>query len=193
MKKIALVCVLGVVLAPALAQAQACMPGLVASDATAGHCCWPGQSWSEYAARCTGAPACPAGFAGAGNECVSLSTAHLSEPSPAIRFERQPNYAVIGGGTGLFVATYLSGLVMGLTQFVPCPNGPGFIPFMVPFGSVAAVACHDAETATIGVAFGLGQLVGVILLALGNTVFQLNVRVDQPTVSLGRDGFTLSF
>ena len=192
MKKLALVCVLGAVLAPTLAHAQVCMPGLVATDATAGHCCWPGQAWSEYSGRCTGAPACPAGFAGAGNECVSLS--QPSTVSPAyIPFERHPNYGVIGGGTGLFVATYLSSLVMGLTNAVPCANGPGPIVMLVPFSSFANVTCGNAQAAVIGIAFGLGQLIGVVLMALGDTVFQLRTPVGGASVSLGRDGFTLSF
>jgi hypothetical protein len=55
---------------PAIASAQpeACPRGQVRWE---GHCCWPGQTWSDTAARCVGPPACPAGFAAHGDSCVA--------------------------------------------------------------------------------------------------------------------------
>src|SRR5262245_13146897 len=48
--------------APAPPPAPACPDGKSITDATAGHCCWPGQVWSG--GRCIGVPtACPAGMA----------------------------------------------------------------------------------------------------------------------------------
>ncbi len=67
----------GVLLLPALGQAQDCSGGRVVGPETAGRCCWPGQSWSEEDARCTGAPRCPAGLAGSGDTCVPSAA-----PSP---------------------------------------------------------------------------------------------------------------
>jgi hypothetical protein len=48
----------------------ACGEGLVATDATDGHCCWPGQAWSEERERCTGAPRCPRGWEARGSFCI---------------------------------------------------------------------------------------------------------------------------
>jgi len=51
--------------------AAECSEGRVASDATEGHCCWPGQSWSSAEESCVGAPtSCPAGRIAHGARCV---------------------------------------------------------------------------------------------------------------------------
>ncbi len=47
----------------------ACEGGLVASQATAGRCCWPGQRWASD--RCTGRPtACASEWVPSGEQCV---------------------------------------------------------------------------------------------------------------------------
>ncbi|MBW2463532.1 MAG: hypothetical protein JRH11_17915 [Deltaproteobacteria bacterium] len=50
-----------------------CPGGRVASAATEGRCCWPGQSYDLAASACTGAPACPGGMVAQGNECVAAA------------------------------------------------------------------------------------------------------------------------
>jgi hypothetical protein len=41
---------------------EECREGRVRGEATAGHCCWPGQKWSDPRESCAGAPAsCPPG------------------------------------------------------------------------------------------------------------------------------------
>lgn len=52
--------------------AAQCAPGRAITDATAGRCCWPGQTWDDERARCDGPPACPSGWGAAGDECVRI-------------------------------------------------------------------------------------------------------------------------
>lgn len=47
-----------------------CAEGRVANEQTQGRCCWPGQAWNPETSLCTGAPACPAGRVGQGDDCV---------------------------------------------------------------------------------------------------------------------------
>lgn len=56
--------------AAATAQAE-CPDGRVASEATQGRCCWPGQGYDLTASLCTGAPACPAGLVAQGDDCIA--------------------------------------------------------------------------------------------------------------------------
>lgn len=46
-----------------------CQPGKFMNAATANHCCWPEQLWSDRAKACIGAPRCPNGFQKRGLEC----------------------------------------------------------------------------------------------------------------------------
>lgn len=65
--------VLVAALAPSRADAQQCAGGRVASWATQGRCCWPGQSFSLSAGRCVGPPRCPSGTVAAGDECAAAT------------------------------------------------------------------------------------------------------------------------
>lgn len=47
-----------------------CLNGKVHSNLTAGHCCWPEQSWSEVDSRCSGTPDCPEGLLLSGDDCT---------------------------------------------------------------------------------------------------------------------------
>lgn len=53
-----------------LMESATCGEGLVITDATDGHCCWPGQMWSEERERCIGTPRCPTGWIVQGSLCV---------------------------------------------------------------------------------------------------------------------------
>lgn len=75
-------------LSPATAGAQECAGGRVASSATRGRCCWPGQTWSDEHARCAGPPRCPDGMAAEGDACVG-SAALVAAP-PAAYHEAAP-------------------------------------------------------------------------------------------------------
>jgi hypothetical protein len=47
-----------------------CTSGLIITEKTEGHCCWPGQIWAND--RCNGRPArCPSGQTARGDRCVS--------------------------------------------------------------------------------------------------------------------------
>ena len=66
----ALLALLGALPCAARAQ-QFCDGGRVASDTTAGQCCWPGQRWSHDRALCEGPPRCPEGLGARGEDCVA--------------------------------------------------------------------------------------------------------------------------
>jgi hypothetical protein len=51
-----------------------CSAGKVAGPQTAGHCCWPGQTWDTQASFCAGKPECPAGTTRDGLTCVGTPT-----------------------------------------------------------------------------------------------------------------------
>ncbi|MBW2462884.1 MAG: hypothetical protein JRH11_14625 [Deltaproteobacteria bacterium] len=57
-------------LATSTTAAAQCAEGRVANEQTQGRCCWSGQTWSPETSLCTGAPACPAGRVGQGDDCV---------------------------------------------------------------------------------------------------------------------------
>ncbi len=54
-----------------------CPEGKFVNAATAGHCCWPEQIWSDHGKGCIGTPRCPPGFQRSGLECVPRA------PSPS--------------------------------------------------------------------------------------------------------------
>jgi formylglycine-generating enzyme required for sulfatase activity len=46
---------------------ERCIEGQIQNESTAGHCCWPGQTWALD--RCSGAPSCPEGLVVEGDGC----------------------------------------------------------------------------------------------------------------------------
>lgn len=70
---------LALTLLPASFVGAQCLEGRVATEQSGGRCCWPGQTWNDEAARCEGAPQCPDGFGGEGDQCVQLN---IGEPAP---------------------------------------------------------------------------------------------------------------
>lgn len=58
-----------------------CVPGLVVTAETSGHCCWPGQGWNGTS--CVGAPLCPDGLVAIAYRCANPSAAPAA-PSEAI-------------------------------------------------------------------------------------------------------------
>lgn len=55
------------------APAGKCSDGKVISVDSAGHCCWPGQAWSNSRNTCVGVPlSCPTGTKLEGDNCVTL-------------------------------------------------------------------------------------------------------------------------
>ncbi|MSP63796.1 MAG: hypothetical protein EXR72_26315 [Myxococcales bacterium] len=68
-----------------------CGPGERISDRTAGHCCWPGQSWSTSKFICVGVPSeCPRGREVEGEQCVFEKPA---APPPPVEVKRAPGKA----------------------------------------------------------------------------------------------------
>lgn len=72
------------VLLPASLTHGQCLEGRVVSDQSGGRCCWPGQSWNDDAARCSGPPSCPDGWAGAGDECVRVNAPPSTTVPPVV-------------------------------------------------------------------------------------------------------------
>jgi hypothetical protein len=215
-------------MAPGLVTAQACAPGRVASEQSAGRCCWPGQTWSVADARCDGVPVCPEGFGGDGNTCVVLDAAvsvdvppppvaaapaevvptaptaptatALAAPrriapepfealpreavSPPVSGPRPLNYNVVGGGLALALATYGGSLAEG---FIWGGETAYFIPFGALIGAVQSAAYSSVAAAT-GFAFGLGQIVGTVLMVAGATFFR-----RAAPVSWASQGLTIAF
>jgi hypothetical protein len=62
---------------------SACGEGLVANEATDGHCCWPGQMWSDERERCIGTPRCPTGWKVQGSLCVRGEVVPETQPRVA--------------------------------------------------------------------------------------------------------------
>jgi len=54
-----------------LAIAEECPPGMLVSDETDGHCCWPQQMWSPKREVCVGVPQCVGGLVARGEACVT--------------------------------------------------------------------------------------------------------------------------
>jgi hypothetical protein len=178
MIRLALVVLAWSVLVPTSALAQVCAPGRVVTDTTAGNCCWPGQTWSSSAARCEGPPSCPAGYGGDGAGCVPL-VGQLAAPSMegVVHIEERVNYNVVGGGIALFLTTWGGGIAYALLANRCGGNVAYGLPFFFPFGSFSGLACGDATSAVTGLAFGVGQLLAVFLVAAGDTLFRYRVEV----------------
>ncbi|HJL18156.1 MAG TPA: hypothetical protein RMH99_21005 [Sandaracinaceae bacterium LLY-WYZ-13_1] len=94
------------------ARAQQCGGGRVATAATQGRCCWPGQHWDPQYGRCAGPPECPPGMLPAGDDCVAAgaggavtTTSALAARPAATRRVRRPIWGlaipgIIGLGVG---------------------------------------------------------------------------------------------
>lgn len=48
-----------------------CREGKMPASNAPGHCCWPGQKWSEKQTKCTGEPECPEGRTASGSRCLA--------------------------------------------------------------------------------------------------------------------------
>ena len=163
-------CLVWVSASPASAQ---CAGGRVVTPATAGRCCWPGQSWSNAFGRCEGPPVCPAGAFASGDDCVAGGA-----PSGAV--------AVVTPGMGLQARTYQQsivwmivtgsvtwGLAYVLTIAVTAAVGAqGYeiginaIPLAGPWVCLGACDRPDDYAAAL-VGSGLLQITGLTLLILG--------------------------
>jgi hypothetical protein len=64
-----------IALGEACTAAPSCAPGMEATTASAGHCCWAAQTWDATRQTCAGAPAsCPSTHFASGESCVALAT-----------------------------------------------------------------------------------------------------------------------
>jgi len=191
------------VFAPSLVSAQTCAPGRVVSETSAGHCCWPAQSWSDANARCEGVPSCPAGFGGDGASCVAIASEAVPHGAPSayehstamqpseMRFEQVPNLSVTLGGAALFLANYAGSIAAGFLYTGGC--GYGNIGFLVPMGSFAALDCGSAWfPELLGAVFGLGQVFGIFLMVAGTSIFR-NTALQSSALSWRSDGLAISF
>jgi hypothetical protein len=185
-----------------VAAAQTCAPGRIASEESAGRCCWPGQTWSAEHARCEGVPTCPAGYGGEGETCVALAAPPVATPpvAPTVLYAlpqpppaRSVNWNVVGGGIALFLTTYGPALAFGALAG-RCQAGS--IASMVPFGALVGgplyLGCAPYGEPTIGaieIAYGLGEILGVVLIGLGMSTFRRSaaleaLRIDQRGIGI---------
>ena len=110
---------MGVVVAPAVALAQAPLPGCLdgrVPDA-AGHCCWPGQLVGEQSGTCRGAPQCPARLAAEGEDCRVPACAPGQVATPDAMHCCWPNQE------WSHVANACIGLPQCPSGFAPRPDG----------------------------------------------------------------------
>jgi hypothetical protein len=171
---------LAAIVVPSLASAQ-CDEGRVASEATAGRCCWPAQHWNEVAGRCEGPPSCPAGRVAAGDDCalaapVAAPVVALVEPierpptvSPytgrAARIETGTTFdggLVIAGSVTLGIAYVYSLIVGGIFIF-----SGGYTAFIPVVGGLVWLAPSLAHGLYFGIAGSAVQIVGLITLIVG--------------------------
>ena len=70
----------------------ACQVGQVIVD-LAQHCCWPGQTWSDSIASCTGAIVCPSGMVASESMCMP-APATVTPPAP-VALPPSPVFATV--------------------------------------------------------------------------------------------------
>jgi hypothetical protein len=115
----AVTCSLGLGYA-ARAEAQ-CAEGREASEATAGRCCWPAQSWNAEAGRCEGPPSCPAGRVAEGDTCVvsaqRYAAAGYGAPAPAFAAAYSPELPPMRTIKSPIEELIITGGLMAITGF----------------------------------------------------------------------------
>lgn len=140
---------------------------------------WPASALAQDA------PACPPGYGGLGGRCAPL-VATLAAPSMdgVVRYEERVNFNVVGGGIALFLTTYGASIAYALLAN-HCGSEVAYgVPFLFPFGSFSGVACGDPTSVMSGLAFGVGQLLGVFLVAAGDTIFRHRVPITGDGVAI---------
>lgn len=165
----------------AVARAQVeCADGRVASEATGGRCCWPGQTFSEQHGRCAGPPRCPEGWVAEGDTCLqartTATTVRPAQPPPFVApdaaggaggllWPREPDLesavvdpivvegtddGILALGLALFGAGYLGGVLMGLAD----ESARNCADFSGPFG-FTPTGCGSWPLTLIPVAGGM--------------------------------------
>lgn len=179
--------VLGLVLAaflPAAAAAQDCSGGRVASAATQGRCCWPGQEWSDARGRCSGPPLCPVGLVPAGDECVAEAGA--GAPSSPPRVVRRPTWGVaIPGIVALALGWLAAPAVTAALGGYAHDIGLMSIPLAGPWVCLGACIGNVGPYSPAIIADGVLQLTGATLMVVGLAL--------QEEVRLGPAGASLRF
>lgn len=150
------------------AQAQ-CVEGRIESEATAGRCCWPGQTWDAEHARCSGPPTCPAERVAEGDACVLATPpapiASVAETSPTRAAPEAPAHRmydehVIGGAITLGASWFITA-VMGTVD----ENPIAWIPLAGSF--LWAYFRGDLVPMILGIAGTVTQALGLVLLIIG--------------------------
>jgi serine/threonine-protein kinase len=76
-----------------------CPPEKVQNEETGGHCCWPGQTWSDERSTCAGEVRCPPGRRPRGERCDCMAgMVEIGEPGGHCCFPGQRWSAAEGGG-----------------------------------------------------------------------------------------------
>lgn len=155
-----------------------CAGGRVATAATRGRCCWPGQFYSPEYGRCDGPPSCPAGLVASGNDCVaepvSASPVVTTTLVPVVAYPtrrvRQPIWALAISGAALFTVMYVAHISVAVGIGSRSDDvGYQAIPFAGPW--VCLAACSDpGDFIAALVASGVIQLAGLTMTILGLAV-----------------------
>lgn len=126
-------------------------------------------------------------------EAQTQTSIDLTRPMP-----HTTNHAIVGLGMAIWSTTYLPGLLMGLLgdlRYTGCSGVDSAFeaPFGALAGAIALQSCNGpAADIAYGYAFGIGQIVGLLVAILGATAFR------RPVYPMGwtrwtANGFELSF
>jgi hypothetical protein len=133
---------------------------------------------------------------------------HAQEVAPAaptVPAPRPPttttNEGIVALGIAVWTTTYFPSLLIGLLDRLGHSGCTGVdavfdAPFGAAGGAVALLACFHGEAWTsevaLGLAFGLGQIVGLVLAILGDTVLRLG-RDPVPYSTWSANGLAIAF
>ena len=156
----------------ASARAQECAEGRVASEATAGRCCWPGQAWDAEHGRCSGPPSCPAGRVAEGDACVSPSAPVVVPSAPPPVAPSGPVHRMydehVIGGIATLAAAYLVTAVVGTVDGTWYDDASGLFCWIPIAGGVLwGLGRDEIVPWAMGISGAVVQAAGLALLLVG--------------------------
>jgi hypothetical protein len=178
-----------------------CLEGQSVGPETGGHCCWPGQVWSNSRSVCVGIPQCGAGFVVQGDVCVKGEVAPAPPPPPPVPpaavappadetkpptgFHEERHFRgslIIAGGVTLGVG-WLMSIAVSIGGFIYSAAVPantcwssvaavGWVPFIGPSLAIGGLPAHHAENGKVCTEIPLIYAPGVAVSVV-STVAQL--------------------
>jgi hypothetical protein len=185
------------------AEAQ-CAEGRQASEATAGRCCWPAQSWNAEAARCEGPPSCPAGRFAEGDTCVPAARAAQSysgapaasygapgptfatttagyspEPGQMLTIKSPIEELIITGGL-MAITGFAYNVIAGSVLLSGWGNGSPWTLYIPLAGGFIYPAVDGYSYSSTGEVFGIPgaglQVIGLALMIIGAAAHETSFR-----------------